>query len=58
MQQTFPDKQKSLWVCISGALYAGYGWLCRDHCCFAYFTLLYFTNSKCIKAHSNACSLG
>lgn len=55
MQQTFPDKQKSLWVCISGALYAGYGWLCRDHCCFAYFSS---PNSKCIKAHSNACSLG
>ena len=55
MQQTFPDKQKSRWVCISGALYAGYGWLCRDHCCSAYFSS---PNSKCIKAHSNACSLG
>ena len=30
MEQTFPNKHQSLWVCSSGALYAGYGWLCRD----------------------------
>ena len=42
MEQTFPNKHQSLWVCSSGALYARYGWLCRD-CC--YFGICYKNNS-------------
>lgn len=32
MQQTFPDKHKSVQACSSEPVYVGCRWLCKSHC--------------------------